>query len=481
MNSKTLFLFFVLIFFNCPIAKSSTQKYFVINGDNNHLYQVVEQVYCWDDAKNYCHQLGGYLATITSQSENDFLFTNFSGSNGYWLGATNKIENGNWSWVTGEFFNYSNWNNDSLVKNENNNYLYFKTGEKWLNANINAQLPFICEFNSFQNSHLLNPSLNSKMIEAYSDTGSITIFWYEVGDFFFGFHSVYPFFSYKRPPLDSSEYTQNQLIKDVIGCEIEEWYIAKVSCNFTIGYDNDSEQWEPTYNYSGHPRDRSIILGCKRKNTDNSIDEKQLLSNINSIINNLHTEINNFQQFSQTLQEKNNEQANIINEKQEQLKFYKDEVESLTTEKEYCDISITALASNNLKYINEIEELNILLGQKENQNSILENKITLLNKQLYEKDTIISEYVKNINTSKNEINDLNNLLTSSTRYTLFLKPGWHLVSSIDEPATPKTEPVDCIEIIYSFDSGTYVPVTSLTPGRGYWVKILKQCKFVLEP
>src|ERR1035438_3846734 len=88
---------------------------------NGHFYDVisVSGTISWEDANAAALAVGGYLATITSQAENDFAFllvnnaTYWHGSSGPWLGgyqspATNQPD-ANWHWVTGEAWNYTNW------------------------------------------------------------------------------------------------------------------------------------------------------------------------------------------------------------------------------------------------------------------------------------------------------------------------------------------------------------------------------------
>ena len=45
------------------------------------------------------HGLQGYLATITSQAENDFIKTKTKGVG--WIGASDQVVEGEWRWVTG--------------------------------------------------------------------------------------------------------------------------------------------------------------------------------------------------------------------------------------------------------------------------------------------------------------------------------------------------------------------------------------------
>lgn len=92
------------------------------SGGNGHAYEFVESSgVTWDDARDAAGAQG-YLATITSQAENDFvsdlLVTAASDLNipnliEAWLGAEQTNPNGpvdqNWRWVTGEPFTYTNW------------------------------------------------------------------------------------------------------------------------------------------------------------------------------------------------------------------------------------------------------------------------------------------------------------------------------------------------------------------------------------
>ena len=56
---------------------------------------------------------GGYLVTIRSQEENDFVLSLLPGVpfNGTWIGGyeLNGVE-GDWHWVSGEPWDYTNWN-----------------------------------------------------------------------------------------------------------------------------------------------------------------------------------------------------------------------------------------------------------------------------------------------------------------------------------------------------------------------------------
>ena len=71
---------------------------------NGHFYEVVATTLLWEEAKNAAAAkslvgLPGYLATITSQEENDFILNLISER--AWIGASDRATEGDWRWVTG--------------------------------------------------------------------------------------------------------------------------------------------------------------------------------------------------------------------------------------------------------------------------------------------------------------------------------------------------------------------------------------------
>ena len=94
---------------------------------NGNAYKVYDMGMTWYEAKAYCENLGGHLATITSQAEQDFiegLIENHD-RNIYWLGGTDEAYEGQWEWVTGEPFEYKNWDyGEPNNVNENEHYLH---------------------------------------------------------------------------------------------------------------------------------------------------------------------------------------------------------------------------------------------------------------------------------------------------------------------------------------------------------------------
>jgi hypothetical protein len=135
-----------------------------------HYYMLIEEPATWHDAVAYCKQHGygggGYLVTINSAEENQFVYDLLpSDWSGAWLGATDEAVEGTWRWVTGEPFDYTNWNstepNDFAAgPDPTRGEDYVDIGGPWLaqqdrtlwfdwqyeDDGSESALPFVCEY-----------------------------------------------------------------------------------------------------------------------------------------------------------------------------------------------------------------------------------------------------------------------------------------------------------------------------------------------
>ena len=96
----------LVVFFCSPIYADS---HILQNPANHHWYQRLDTQKTWHDAKAYCESLGGYLATLTSPEENQFVYDNFVVAEIPWLGGTDEANEGVWEWVTGEPVEYTGY------------------------------------------------------------------------------------------------------------------------------------------------------------------------------------------------------------------------------------------------------------------------------------------------------------------------------------------------------------------------------------
>ncbi|MDO4170321.1 MAG: C-type lectin domain-containing protein [Lachnospiraceae bacterium] len=95
---------------------------------NSNSYKFYNETLNWHEAKEKCEELGGHLATISSEEENHFLKSNIPDNDVsfFWIGGTDEKEEGNWKWVTGEAFNFTCWSENSPNNNwDSENYLGF--------------------------------------------------------------------------------------------------------------------------------------------------------------------------------------------------------------------------------------------------------------------------------------------------------------------------------------------------------------------
>lgn len=122
---------------------------------NGHYYQLIEVDKAWEEAVAYCQELGGYMATISSDEENEFLYEMLQESpySDAYFGYTDVQEEGVWKWVNGEETTYTNWQ-DGEPNDENGieeyAMFYHMTGNsRWNDGSFQGvNEVIICEWNS---------------------------------------------------------------------------------------------------------------------------------------------------------------------------------------------------------------------------------------------------------------------------------------------------------------------------------------------
>jgi hypothetical protein len=95
----------------------------VADGGNGHAYAALTTPDTWANHNTAATSLGGYLATLTSAAENEWVLNRFANSPNYWIGlyqppGTPEPDEG-WVWVTGEAYQWTNWKDG-----EPNNHVY---------------------------------------------------------------------------------------------------------------------------------------------------------------------------------------------------------------------------------------------------------------------------------------------------------------------------------------------------------------------
>jgi len=163
----------VLFIFGSAIGAESDLRF---NPFNGHYYLILNQTMSWSAARDYCESLAegdvsgtGYLVTITSDQENQFVHELLNNERG-WLGASDGDGEDTWKWVTGPegqdggtvFWNgpgssaggvpvegrYTNWANGNQPNDRNGqDYLEMLADGDWNDNDGDEEFQFVCEFN----------------------------------------------------------------------------------------------------------------------------------------------------------------------------------------------------------------------------------------------------------------------------------------------------------------------------------------------
>jgi serine/threonine protein kinase len=113
---------------------------------NGHRYQFFPDILTWPEARTRAENIGGHLATIGSKEENDWIATQFVSKlppgKALWLGGTYDETTGQWSWVTGEPFEFTQWGASEPTNTANEPALQFshsdKNGPEWGDIKVNG-------------------------------------------------------------------------------------------------------------------------------------------------------------------------------------------------------------------------------------------------------------------------------------------------------------------------------------------------------
>ena len=92
----------------------------IINPANGHLYYLLSQS-SWTVSEAEAMTFGGHLTTIDDQTENDWVFNNFSSFGGtprcLWIGLTDNVQEGLFTWSSNDLVSYTHWQTPSQPDN----------------------------------------------------------------------------------------------------------------------------------------------------------------------------------------------------------------------------------------------------------------------------------------------------------------------------------------------------------------------------
>ena len=168
MKIQSILILAVATFFTTGTALASMTQWSIEDGGNGHYYEAfyTTESITWDEAQNEAVSMGGYLVTITSEQENEFVFSliqspdYWSYRGGFYVGPwTGGIQQpgsvepaGGWGWITGEPFSFTAWdtiqpNNTDGVQDRIHFWNQYEIAPTW------------------QDVRLDSPSINSYVVE----------------------------------------------------------------------------------------------------------------------------------------------------------------------------------------------------------------------------------------------------------------------------------------------------------------------------
>ncbi|WGZ95837.1 MAG: lectin-like protein [Candidatus Thiothrix putei] len=84
----------------------------ILNPTTGHYYKALDNCGNWEQCETAAQAVGAHLVVIEDQAENDWVANTFNVAAvtyGYWIGYTDKEQEGVWKTVAGEIATYTNW------------------------------------------------------------------------------------------------------------------------------------------------------------------------------------------------------------------------------------------------------------------------------------------------------------------------------------------------------------------------------------
>ncbi len=132
-------------------------------GANNHWYELsIGTIYRWDNASTASMAssylgMSGYLATVTSQDENNFIAALLPNVPSAFIGGFQPPGTGEpttgWEWVTGEAWAYTNWNSGEPNDSNGEDHLEMYAHGAWNDlAGPNYERHYVTEYHNNANT-----------------------------------------------------------------------------------------------------------------------------------------------------------------------------------------------------------------------------------------------------------------------------------------------------------------------------------------
>ena len=122
---------------------------------NGNTYAFIENEMLWNEAREVCEKLGGHLAYINSEAEQEFI-TEITKNYYTALGGLDELSEGEWTWLDGSEMTFTNWRSgepNNSYPHQNHLYINYSGAGKWDDGYDNRMAPFVCEWETDRSEH----------------------------------------------------------------------------------------------------------------------------------------------------------------------------------------------------------------------------------------------------------------------------------------------------------------------------------------
>ena len=129
-----------------PVAKASSacsDKVGYVSEADGRCYFVLDAPVSWNVGRDHCLELDAHLASITSDSEADFV-ASFRLEKDVWIGLS-RFGAASFSWITNEMLGFTNWKKGAPHAMQESGALVSASNGLWTNRNVSELHPALCE------------------------------------------------------------------------------------------------------------------------------------------------------------------------------------------------------------------------------------------------------------------------------------------------------------------------------------------------
>ena len=109
-------------------------------------YKLFLEARTFSSAKQRCESFGAHLVSITNAGEQTFLDRLVGRAAVHlWIGAWDEHHEGNWRWLDGSAWSYTNWIHGEPNGGRRENYVEWKRGSGWNDVNSDPKQGFLCK------------------------------------------------------------------------------------------------------------------------------------------------------------------------------------------------------------------------------------------------------------------------------------------------------------------------------------------------